>query len=103
MVICFSSAPFGKAGSDDFKQIGTITDKNTVQWGPTGADGKVPDNPPTVLSVKADGTYKTEPLSTAGAFEVVKFTGSELIIRPRTVSVNNEPNTAYVIAARAIA
>ncbi len=102
MVICFSSAPFGKAGSDDFKQIGTLTDKSTVQWGPTDANGKVPANPPTVLSVNTDGTYKTEPLDKAEAFEVVKFTGTELIIRPNHGEFGG-PTTAYVIAARAIA
>ncbi len=100
--IAFSSVPFGRAGaSDDFKQIGTITDKGTIQWGPTGPDGRVPDNPQTVLSVQPDGSYQTRGLDAAGSFEVVKFTGSELIVRPNTGGFGG-PTTAYVISARAL-
>ncbi len=100
MIIAFSSAPFGKPGSDDFKQIGTITAQNTVQWGPTLGD-KVPDNPQTVLSVQPDGSYQTRPLSDAGAFEVVKFDGSSLTIRPNSGGFGG-PTYGYIIAARAL-
>jgi hypothetical protein len=98
--IAFSSAPFGKPGSDDFRQIGTLTDKSTVQWAPTLGDA-VPANPQTVLSVQPDGSYQTRPLSDAGAWEVVKFDGSSLTIRPNSGGFGG-PQVAYVIAARAI-
>jgi hypothetical protein len=99
--IAFSSAPFGKPGSDDFRQIGTLTDKSTVQWGPTLGD-QAPDHPPTVLSVRPDGTYKTEPLDRAGPWEVVKFDGSCLTIRPNHGEFGGWPNLGIVIAARTI-
>ncbi len=101
MKIAFSSAPFGKTGSDDFRQIGDITDQNTVRWGPTDAAGKAPDNPQTVLSVQPDGSYQTRPVGSAGSFEVVKFDGSCLAIRPNTGGFGG-PTTGYVIAARAL-
>jgi hypothetical protein len=55
MKLLFSSVPFGKAGSDDFKQVGDTQPNGTVQWGPTDANGRVPNNPQTVLSVQPDG------------------------------------------------
>ena len=100
MMIAFSSAPFGKPGSDDFKQIGTLTAQNTVQWAPTLGD-KVPDNPQTVLSVQPDGSYQTRDAGTAGPWEVLKFDGSSLTIRPNHGAFDG-PQVAYVIAARAI-
>jgi len=101
-MIAFSSAPQGHPGDSDYRQIGTLTAQSTVQWAPTPPNGIVDNNPQTVLSVKADGTYKTEPLGTAGQFETVKFDGSALTIRPRTDTVNNEPTIGYVISARAL-
>jgi hypothetical protein len=102
MMIAFSSAPFGKPGSDDFRQIGTLTDKSTVQWAPTHDDGTVDNNPQTVLSVQPNGTYQVRALGTADAFEVVKFDGSALTIRPNNGFKPNEPMIGYVIAARAL-
>ncbi len=101
MMIAFSSAPFGKPGSDDFRQIGDTQANGTVQWGPTVGD-QAPDHPPTVLSVRPDGTYKTEPLGTTGAWEVLKFDGSSLTIRPNHGEFAGWPNLGIVIAARAL-
>jgi len=101
MTICFSSAPQGKPGDSDYRQIGVITAQGTVQWGLTDANGKAPDNPQTVLSVQPDGTYQTRPITDAGAFEVVKFDGSSLTIRPNSGAFDG-PTVGYVIAARAL-
>jgi hypothetical protein len=99
--IAFSSAPFGMPGSDDFRQIGNLQPNGTVQWAPTLGD-QAPDNPQTVLSVKPDRTYKTEPLGTAGPWEVLKFDGSSLTIRPNHGEFTGWSNLGIVIAARAL-
>jgi len=105
--IAFSSMPFGQVAtperpgsSDDFNQIGELLDNGTVQWGPT-VNGKVPDNPQTVLSVQPNSFYETRVLGTADAFEKVKFDGSSLAIRPNSGGFDG-PTVGYVIAARAL-
>ena len=100
MMIAFSSAPQGHPRDSDYKQIGDTQPNGTVKWGPT-AGNTVPPNPQTVLSVQPDGSYQTRPLSDAGAWEVVKFDGSSLTIRPNSGAFGG-PQVAYVIAARTI-
>ena len=108
--IVFSSAPFGKPGSDDFRQIGTVnTLPNglvTVQWAPTPADGKVPINPQTILSVQPDGSYETRALTAVGAYEQFRLDGGSLTVRPNWDGNGPifplAPTLAYVIAARAL-
>jgi hypothetical protein len=106
--IAFSSMPMGQVAtpdrpgsSDDFNQVGDLLDNGTVQWGPT-FNGKVPDNPQTVLSVQPNSHYETRSLGTAQAFEVVKFDGSALTIRPNGSGAFDGPTIGYVIMARAL-
>jgi hypothetical protein len=51
--------------------------------------------------VQPDGSYQTRDAGTAGPWEVLKFDGSSLTIRPNTGSFDG-PTVAYVIAARAL-
>ncbi len=100
MKIAFSSAPQGHPGDSDYKQIGDTQPNGTVTWGPT-AGNTVPTNPQTVLSVQPDGSYQTRDAGTAGPWEVLKFDGSSLTIRPNTGSFDG-PTVGYVISARAL-
>jgi hypothetical protein len=112
MIIAFSSAPFGKAGSDDFRQIGVTTQQPngylTVTWGPTAANGQVPQNPTTILGLSPAGDYSEKPANEIGNGEQFKLVNGSLVIRPN-VSINDgsvlipgQPTLAYVIACRVL-
>jgi hypothetical protein len=115
MIIAFSSAPFGRPGSDDFRQIGTVEPAPTagysiVKWGPTAANGTVPPNPTMLLGLSPDGIYsEADPVTGLGNGQQFKLVNGSLVIRPN-VSVNDgsvlvpgAPTVAYVIACRVLA
>jgi hypothetical protein len=101
MKICFSSAPFGHPGYDDFAEIGDFLPNGSVQWAPRD-NGTVPQNPQTMLSVQPSMKYETRALGAPSDFETFKFDGSSLAIRPRFNGAGDGPDNAFVIAARAL-
>jgi hypothetical protein len=111
-LIAFCSAPFGRIGSDDFRQIGILTTQpngySTVTWGPTAGNGTVPQNPGTILGLSPDGSYSAGPANAIGNGQQFKLVDGCLVIRPN-ISINDgsvlipgAPTIAYVIAARAL-
>jgi hypothetical protein len=112
MIIAFSSAPFGRPGSDDFRQVGTVMPAERagyviIAWAPTGADGRVPANPSTILGLSPDGNYSTSPANEVGNGQQFKIDNGSLVVRPN-ISLNDGsvlgpgPTVAYVIAMRVI-
>ena len=110
MTICFSSAPFGKPGSDDFRQIGSVLTQSNglvcIQWAPTPANGEAPINPQTILSVQPDGSYETRAIGAIGTYEQFRMADGALTVRPNWNGTGpiftTAPTMAYVIAARVI-
>ncbi len=111
--IAFSSAPFGHPGSDDFRQVGTVTPQPnglvTVAWAPTAPDGTVPLAPTTILGLSPFGNYSMKPANAIGNGEQFRLADGCLTVRPNvdnrdgsSVLIPGEPTVAYVIAYRVV-
>lgn len=112
MILAFASQPFGKPKETDFTQIGTslppqADGRFAIQWAPTPANGIVPVNPPTMLSVQPDGSYETRDVHVPpGNYELFTFKDGALTIRPNWIDGHaifpTAPTLAYVIACKVI-
>jgi hypothetical protein len=110
MKIAFSSAPFGKVGSDDFKQVGELIAQpngySILKWGPTTGNGQSPINPGTILGINPEGVYSAGDASLIGNGQQFKLVSGSLVIRPNinindgSILIPGAPTVAYVIAAR---